>query len=391
MTAIAAQTSLPAPIRTYVARYVVLRRRHALLRAAGIAVMFTIGWALACCAADRAWPLPAWARLVLLSINVFVVVALLARPLRRWVGRRIDWSAAAADIEQRDVRFAERLQTVTSLMLSPVQQRGSAQLVASLAGELNAELADDHPRRLLPRRPVVRPWLAALMFAAFAAVLALVPGLELPTLLARYGAPLKAVAPPTTTRLTVEPRGVDLVEGQTVSIEAITNRAGGGGATLHYTKPGQPWAEFPMRPARPDRFDAVLGPVDSEIRYYVTAGDARSDTYTARVVKRPIVREFRIEYTFPAYLNRPPTTAVNADGFIEAPAGTEATMTVVASEPLASASLAFGDRTLALTRGERPEMFRGSFTIAKDATYTLEMVSTSNVPGSGEGTMRISA
>jgi hypothetical protein len=391
MTTIATQMSLPEPIRSYVARFVRLHRRHAVLRAAGVAAALTIGWMLMCCALDRAWPLPPVVRLVLLCVNLVMVAAVLLGPMSRWVRRDIDFRAAADEIEQRDGRFAERLQTVTSQLLSPPSQRGSALLLASMAGELNAELGADHPGRLLPGRPLLRPWMAAAVLAMIAGGLTLIPSYGLPSLLARYAAPFAPVPPPTTTKLIIEPRGIDLIEGQTITIEAIVQRGGGGGATLHYRKASQPWAELAMRPSRAERFDAVLGPVDSDIRYYITAGDARSETYAVRVVKRPIVREFRIGYVYPAYLNRPPTTAVNTDGFVEAPVGTEANITIVASEPLASASLSFGDRTLALTRGEQPEMFRGSFTIQRSTSYSLEMISTSNVAGAGDTAMRISA
>lgn len=391
MTTIASEPSLPAPIDAYLTRYVRLRRRRALLRGLGIAAAVTVAWVMVCCALDRALPLPPWARVGVLSMNLAIVVAILLRPVWRWIRRDVDFDAAAADIEQRDNRFGQRLQTVTSQLLSPPSRRASAQLLAYLTAELSAELAADHPGRLLPRRPVVRPWMAAGALAAVALALAAVPAIGLPTLLLRYAAPFASIAPPTTTHLAVEPRDIDLIEGQTVSIEAIVDRGGDSGATLHYRKAGQEWAELRMRPSRPQRFDAVLGPVDTDIRYYVTAGDARSETHHIRVVKRPVVSEFRIRYTYPPYLKRPAATVVNSDGYIEAPVGTQLTMSVVASEPLASASLALGDRTLALTRGDDAHTFRGSFTIDRSMDYSLEMVSTSKVAGGGSEPMRINA
>ena len=56
-----------------------------------------------------------------------------------------------------------------------------------------------------------------------------------------------------------------------------------------------------------DKHIAAEGEVLNVLRWQTPAGDARSDTYTARVVKRPTVREYRIDYVYPAIYRAPGT------------------------------------------------------------------------------------
>src|SRR4051812_21593192 len=96
-----APITLPPPIGPYVGRYVRLRRRHALLRAAGLAACFFLAWALGCCMIDRVADLLSAARLALLLVGLGTVVVLVFRPLVYWLSRDVNWRAAAADIERR--------------------------------------------------------------------------------------------------------------------------------------------------------------------------------------------------------------------------------------------------------------------------------------------------
>jgi hypothetical protein len=57
-----------------------------------------------------------------------------------------------------------------------------------------------------------------------------------------------------------------------------------------------------------------------------------------------------VRYVFPAYANRPPAVAAPADGRIEAPAGTEVDLTIVATEPLSAALLGVGGEKQLMAR-----------------------------------------
>ena len=76
-----APLALPPTIRDYLARYVRLRRRHALLRACGLAACFFLAWGLGCCMVDRVAWLAGPARLALLAAGALAVAVILVRPL----------------------------------------------------------------------------------------------------------------------------------------------------------------------------------------------------------------------------------------------------------------------------------------------------------------------
>src|SRR3954468_7849594 len=105
---------LPPATRSYVGRYVRRRRRLTLWRAVGRAIAFAVAAALASCASDRLWQIPAGGRTALLVLTALGFFLIIARPLAAMLRRHVDWVAGAADIEAHGGAFGEGLMTVTS-------------------------------------------------------------------------------------------------------------------------------------------------------------------------------------------------------------------------------------------------------------------------------------
>ena len=66
------------------------------------------------------------------------------------------------------------------------------------------------------------------------------------------------------------------------------------------------------------RFTFETSEVEHDARYQVVAGDARSDIYSIRVLQRPAVLQFAVQYVYPPYLEEKPRRVVNTNGLIEA-------------------------------------------------------------------------
>ena len=387
-----APLTLPPAIGSYLAYYVRLRRRRALLRAVGLAATFFLAWGLGCCMIDRvAWLAPA-ARLALLAVGALAVVIVVFRPFTYWLSRDVDWRAAAAEIERSDDRFGQRLRTVTSELLAPRRHAGSPEIVDALAIEVGEVLSTKRPHLLLRWRPALVPWLGVLLLSLAAFVLTQLAALGLPQLAARFVMPLRPIPPVTTTRLTLEPISVSVVEGQPLRVTVSAERLTGPAVTLHYAAAGSPsWTSIPMTPTPTGSFEASVAPVTQDLRYVARGGDGRSEIGHAKVLRKPRMTEMRVRYTYPSYTNRPPLTVSNADGLIEAPAGTEAAITLVASQPLASAMLVVGGQTIETAPADHPRERRATVTVGKDQSYSLSLVSIDGVGGSGPGTMMIRA
>ena len=123
-------------LRQFVARH----RRLTLLRRTGWAATIALGWLLCCCLCDRLFDLPRGVRFVWLLSDLLIPAALILPPLRRLLGRQMDWTAAADQIERLTPVFGQRLQTAASQMAAPVSQRGSKAMLDSILREVDREL-----------------------------------------------------------------------------------------------------------------------------------------------------------------------------------------------------------------------------------------------------------
>jgi len=365
-------SALPTPVRRYIAGFVERRRRLALLRAGGVAAAFFLVWMLAWCIVDRLTALPAAVRCTLLVVGLAAVVVVLFRPLRAVLANRIDWVAAAAEIESRNPAFAERLQTVISRMIGPPEYRGSQQLVDHLLHQVQAEVQDEEPARLLDLRPAVQPWIAAALLTVATIVLMFNSWLDLPRLMLRFAAPFADVAPATTTRITVRHEPTQVVQGQPLTFIASATRLGNSSLCLHLSTDDRHYSMRPMSPSD-DGYTYTLQAVDRDLYYYASGGDAQTPVQRIEVLRQPTILEYRVRYAYPPYIGRQPLTITSPDGSLEAPVGTDATLTIRSSEPLSEAQLIMGDQTIAMTATADPAVRHATIRITRNDNYRLRL------------------
>jgi hypothetical protein len=387
----------------------------ALGRAMGRALSTFIAWMLLWCLLDRAAQFDGFVRLAALGVGT-VLSAVWLIPLLRVVGRQCDWVDAAAEAERRTGRFGQRLVTVTSRLLGASNYRGSDQMLIRLAREVDdqiaAERAGEKSRKAgwlghvawwrrgrlsqvgaarRGRLPVPGPWVACMMLLLSTGALAAVPGLGLAQLSARFFLPLAAIAPVTTTQLAVKPGDCDVVQSQPVTIDVRATELGRSWPTLFLVDEGQSVSRVALTAAGGGRFKFTVPAVDRDIRYHVTGGDARSPDYLIRVLRRPAVAQFRIRYDFPPYTRLAPTTVVNTDGRIIAPAGTHVHLVINATEPLQAALLTIGNDRLLMEHAGAANSRQADFVVSSATGYTLDLISTREVAGSGPPTAYIRA
>jgi hypothetical protein len=383
----------PQPIHRYLREFVARSRRVRLARAALVAVAYVLAWTLIVAVIDRLTAMPGWVRGALLAAEGAAVVGILARPIRDALRRRVDWVEASAQVERRNPAMGQRLVTVTSQLLAPAEYRGSGQMLDALVSDVAGEVETQRGGRLVTWRSVGRPMVAVALLVAGTAGLWGVEWLDLPQLIGRQLRPLDPIPPVTTTHVQVTPEGARVKDHDSLVVRAIVQHLGPGPAPrIHLAGDRGRWDAVPMTQTADDAYTFTIAAVEQDQRFYVTAGDARTPVYDVRVLRRPAVAEFRVRYTYPAYTLRAGLGVRNTDGLIEAPRGSQAVVQVVATEPLASATLVFpGRQRTAMQPTAAPNVRQATLTIEKDQPLELEMTSDRGVDGRGPKGMRVRA
>lgn len=384
---------LPPSVRTYLSDFVMRWRRVVALRAVGSALAVLAVWALAAATADRLLHLPGLVRLASLIFATLSALAVGIRRLRPLRGP-VDWVTMAGMIEQHDPRFDQALITVTSRVLGLPEHRGSDEILSHLLREVEHHAAQRSQIRILTLRSAAGPW--ALLAVAIVAIIALaqVAYLGGPRLLARLVMPLADLPPVTTTELHVSPEGAEVMQSEALRIEVLTRRLGNNPVLIFINDEGDNWTQYPMDDAGNGRFTYTINTVGHDFRYKMRGGDAETRPFTVRVKRPPAVAEFRIRYTLPAYTGKAPFTITNSDGTIQAPAGSDVLLTIVATEPLQSALLKVGDRKVLMDRTAEDNVRQAAFPFDKDTPpetyYELDLISAREVRGgSSKMVMRV--
>lgn len=395
----------PTSLRRYLIAFAVRRRVLLALRALGWGLCLWTAWTVASCVADRLFALPEPARWANLAIGIGLILGGVAIGLWHALLNPIDWQLAAERIEARGGVFDERLRTVTSQLLADegAPERTSVAMVQQTVEQVESLLPTAPVRRLLPWRLAVKPWAVAVGIGLLVAGGAKVRGWQVDRLLGRALFPRRPIEAVTMMRLQVWPRGGRVQQGETVTVSAaVTGQraaaaAQAHGMDLYLSADGKTWSRAAMNPtelgAEEARFEFVIPAIDRDLRYYVrgAGGDARSEAYAFQVQRVPAVAEFHIRYDYPGYTNHPPVTVTNTDGTVEGLVYSTATVTVVATEPLSSATwvLNGGADRLPMNRLDRPEQWQVSFQITKAGSSALEMTSAAGVPGRGPSPMPV--
>lgn len=285
-------------------------------------------------------------------------------------GRRITDPYAARALERAHPSLRESLITFVQL------ERGEALGSETVRRTLEASLARELPSMSLVR--VVHGRLKRLLgaFGALAAALALgvavVTGGGFATHFRRVVAPSAGLAPATETRIVdVRPGDHMTLVGSEVPVSAACVGRGPAEVTLYLAYEEGVWYRVPMRHAA-DRWEAVVPPSESSFRYFVAAGDTRTDVYRATVLPPPVLEELSATVEWPSYTRRPAKTVPGGD--LEVLPGSFVTLRGRPNRALASAELVMdaGERVPFRLFGE--ERAAAGFGPKTGGGYRLELV-----------------
>ncbi len=375
--------SLPPSLRRYLREFALRRIRQRLIRRLGLALLVFMAAGTVACLADRLLALSGPSRLILLLICCCLGFAVIAPALRAWLQRSIDWNQTALSVERRHPTCGERLVTVISRLLGPDRDRGSGEMVGSIASELVEDVRAYPIQELLPVRRLAPPWITLAVFLTAFSALWTIPQLDMPRLLSRFVQPFDPVRPATTTHLLITPGDTDLVETQPLQIQVHTKRLGDSPVVLHLRRQGSNWYTMTMSFDAAGVYTCSLEQADQDMEYFVTGGDAISDVYRVRVLRKPAVTTYEIHYDYPSTTALPAVTVWNSDGLIKAPAGTLATLRIHCSEPLSAATLTVGPQALAMSATDDPTVRQATITVTKNQGYELGLSSTRGMVGAG--------
>ena len=368
-------------------------------RSLGITLAITLLLAMILCAIDRLLHLSAAIRLSLLLTLMVTAMVCFVWQIQELFGRR-SWIYVADNIESRTAIFHQRLQTLVSRSLGENTQSGSASMLRSIADQVVELIRQVRLSNLLPLKMMLPGWIGVVVVAGVFAVFWKVPAIGLPSLVARLLHPSAAVGPVTLTQLSIDPAGAEVSPGGTVVISATV---GGSqlpdvmarGVELHLSTDNIHWTRARMvnssAAKHETRFAFAVPAIDRSLHYYVTAGDAQSETFEIHVKRVPAAAQFKIRYTLPAYTSHQSVNVVNTDGLIEVLEGSLANITLVSTEPLASATLLFDGRKIEMQATTNPNEWTALTRVWSDGLSSLEMVSTAGVTGRGPSPMLIRA
>ncbi len=365
---------LPPAIRTYLSALAARRAKLALLHAMGRSLAMSLALVWVACLLDRLFQLPAMVRASLLIIHVVMVGSILTGPLWRWRNGHVDLVATSNLAERLDPSLDGRLATATSRVLGPSSYRGSTTLLDEVVNDASTRVDAGRVLQLLPNKLVMVPFVAAAVMLLLMLAMLPISWLGLPKLIARYAVPMSNLAPVTTTRLVVTPGSTTVAQGQPLMVTVKAERLGDALPGIHVSNSEASWSRVAMTPAS-DGFIYRFDPLSRDVQYFITGGDARTQTFDVAVLRSPLVSEFRLRYVYPSYTGRQPLTVTNKTGLIEAPAGTEAVLTVVSTEPLSGGAILVGDQSIELTRTLDGHSRQATIKVERDATYGISLTS----------------
>lgn len=291
------------------------------------------------------------------------MLAALAVRLLAPVGVRLTDAELAAAVEQRTPALGDRLESALDFEAELAREargegRGeSPAMMQALLDEARVAARGAHCARLASGR-VPLAWMGSLLLAAGfgAAAVALDPARA--GLFARRSLALEDIAWPRATtmwavrleadgRITRWPaeQPFEVAVGRTLVVHAQAGGEPVEDAQLLDLADGQqplPRRMFPVA-GRPGLYAVELVNVRQGFRFVVQGGDDTDETPTYRVEATvpPALVDVAADLVFPPYLGRPAQRV--ASGSLEVPQGTQVTLTLLPSEPLAALRLVLGE------------------------------------------------
>ena len=369
-------------------RFAARRKRLIWIRALAVGVLSLAVAMSIVILIDYRWLLPTSIRFVVSMVGYGLSFAAMWWISLRFL-KRSDQQEIAKQLESVDPRLREDLLSAVELSTDE-GANGSPEFRERLQRVVAWRAAGMDVAKLLPLS-LLRSWItAASIVAGLAAILLMIPPLQIGRRLARAMLPGLAIERASITQVKIikpDPATAFVARGDAVGITAeISNLTQLGwdrwatkdGVWLQYHSGDGPVSEIEMAartldsasrdvPSRRAEFAANLMMGESPVRYRIIAGDAVTLWNTLTPRSRPHVQSILKDYVYPAYSELPVRTVREEHGDLRALAGTRATVTVEFDEPVSDAVIRVGSRKkqIKLSPVESVESLDGSTTLFK--------------------------
>ncbi len=342
---------------------------------------------LAALALDNLLRLPGFVRLVLGLAFVAGAVYFLGFKVLHRLARRLTDEMVAAHVERSHPDLDNYLINAILLQKAEFADPITRRMAGSQLGEAARAVDSLSPADPTGRKGLRKWGLIAGGLCVASALYAVALPAYFSNALQRYAAPQKYIPPVSAVVLTVTPGNADKLQGDSLVVEAR------GPASVYAQKAEIAFEDRASgrRETKPMAFDGgffsyEFAGLQSDFSYRVSAGDFVSDRYAVTVRTRPGVREVKLTYVFPAYMNLPdqaePPSAI---GNITAPIGTRVRIEASADRPIKSARLSIGtmdaaqwtDTPMTVSGGQAAQ---GEIEVARSGRYRIIVQDAADVP-----------
>jgi len=314
----------------------------------------------------------------------------------RWallVGLVLLWSAAAVRYIVRPAlwhqnsaqtaRFVEqalpemRNDLINSILLGTDRDQISPELVSQAIRESARHTRRTPLARSVSLRSLHRWCVAAAVAALLAGTMGIFQGDPMKRGLMAIVNPLGYVATQGTVEiLSVEPGDATRFAGEQVSITAAVRNEDASDLPAEVLIAGLDEPRAMIASLDGTAYACSLGQVSQDIEYAVRVGDTRwpleKPYYKISVLKRVRIEGLDIEYAYPPYTKLDNTLRHNAQGPIEAPLGTQATVTLRLAAPVSTVVMETRSGEAIMMRpSANGRQFATVFTVARDDAYRL--------------------
>lgn len=337
---------LPQPIVDKLQSLIARIRRVLLIKglyATAAALIFALLCVMGVDAAfDVAHPVIRWG----LSLAAFGFAGAVAwRWLIRPQFKKISLTSIARLIEIRHPEMHERISTAVELLGSKDAEsmKGSDQLLGEVVKSALLDAETVSPEVEVTMNPVKQPkWAAIAAVGVLLVLFALWPrhsGL----LLARAVAPFLKIGNASSFELRVITQDLTVAEGEPITVLVAAKGRQDRRVDLHTVSPAgatvteRMLKEISSQVEKDETAFALHFPAAKEsFTWYVTAGRARTASFSVTVVPRPEIENYQLIYDYPAYTGLPQKVDPDSLGDISAPAGTKVTVKAKLNRKLAT-------------------------------------------------------
>ena len=326
------------------------------------------GWALFLAVVlDHAFSLTSPPRVALLAailaITIYVLFSALLLPMVYSVSRLY----VARRLERAFPHFKDSLTTFVE-MKDAERSHGAGPLVAHHAAQAFSGVDIDAG---LDARRFVKMGYAFVVLVLVVFGYSIFSAKSMWTSFVRLSNPWSMVPPPTRTHISsVQPGDTKAVQGSDVEISAEISGIMPESVLVRWSRDGELWNSLPMRPGE-DVWIGSIDHIETDISYFLSAGDAASRVYTVETLVPPVAQSVTARLDFPDYTQLETRTVT--EGNIEAPVGTLVSLTVESNKILSEARLSLlPDTNIKLAiHGSRAE---GGFTVTRSGRYAVHLV-----------------